>query len=339
MSLQTARPERAGVTPELRQRLRKRLADSPALGWLSPSLEELELDHCVLRLPYREEITNGSGTVHGGVLATLADSAVAFALATNFDGKMGFATTDLTIHFLRRARGEVWARARILKKGARVNVGEVQIVDASGRGGRPGARDVSADHLLVRLRPGKKPLIRKRHHDRRHRPVPGRRGGRDGSETLTPPARRLAQAQAPSGAGRGRAGDRADVSPVPGSCRPASERRRTWPRARRPGRGRAAARALHRLREHRARRPRRAVQEVRHPAGPPAADREGPHRLQEGLLRLDALLGVQAGVPRGGDRADRHPAAQLLRQELRGHPDGRGCHGPGLGRRGTSRPS
>jgi uncharacterized protein (TIGR00369 family) len=133
VSLQTARPERAGVTPELRQRLRKRLADSPALGWLSPSLEELELDHCVLRLPYREEITNGSGTVHGGVLATLADSAVAFALATNFDGKMGFATTDLTIHFLRRARGEVWARARILKKGARVNVGEVQIVDASGQ--------------------------------------------------------------------------------------------------------------------------------------------------------------------------------------------------------------
>jgi uncharacterized protein (TIGR00369 family) len=133
VSLQTARPERAGVTPELRQRLRKRLADSPALGWLSPSLEELELDHCVLRLPYRAEITNGSGTIHGGVLATLADSAVAFALATNFDGKMGFATTDLTIHFLRRAKGEVWARARILKKGARVNVGEVQIVDASGR--------------------------------------------------------------------------------------------------------------------------------------------------------------------------------------------------------------
>lgn len=91
------------------------------------------MDYCVLRLPYREEITNGSGTVHGGVLATLADSAVAFALATNFDGKMGFATTDLTIHFLHRAKGEVWARARIIKKGARVNVGEVQIVDAGER--------------------------------------------------------------------------------------------------------------------------------------------------------------------------------------------------------------
>jgi len=132
VSLQPARQDRDGIAPDLLQRLRKRLADNPALGWLSPTLEELALDSCVLLLPYREAITNGSGTVHGGILATLADTAVAFALATNFDGKMGFATTDLTIHFLRRARTEVRARARILKKGRRVNVGEVEIVDAEG---------------------------------------------------------------------------------------------------------------------------------------------------------------------------------------------------------------
>jgi uncharacterized protein (TIGR00369 family) len=133
VSLQTATREPAGIAPDLLQRLRKRLAASPALGWLSPSLEELGLDHCVLRLPAREQITNGSGTIHGGVLAMLADTAVAFALATNFDGKMGFATADMTIHYLRRARGDVRARARIIKKGQRVNVGEVQIVDGGGR--------------------------------------------------------------------------------------------------------------------------------------------------------------------------------------------------------------
>ena len=96
-------------------------------------LEELGADECLLALPYRTELTNGSGTVHGGVLATLADTAVAFALSTNFDGKMGFATADLTIHFLARARSDVRARARILKKGRRVNVGDVEITDAAGR--------------------------------------------------------------------------------------------------------------------------------------------------------------------------------------------------------------
>jgi uncharacterized protein (TIGR00369 family) len=121
------------LAPDLADRLRARLASSPALQWLRPELLELELDHCVLGLKYRPEVTNGSSTVHGGVLATLADTAVAFALATNFDGKMGFATTDLTIHFLHRAKSDVRAHARILKKGRRVTVGEVDIVDAGGR--------------------------------------------------------------------------------------------------------------------------------------------------------------------------------------------------------------
>jgi len=125
-------PTPLALAPDLPDRLRKRLEASPALAGLRPCLEELGADYCVLKLPYREELSNGSGTVHGGVLATLADTAVAFALSTNFDGKMGFATADLTIHFLRRARGDVWARARIVKKGQRINVGEVKIVDAHG---------------------------------------------------------------------------------------------------------------------------------------------------------------------------------------------------------------
>jgi uncharacterized protein (TIGR00369 family) len=120
------------LPPDLIGRLRKRLESSPALHWLQPTLEELELDFCVLGLRYRPEITNGSATIHGGVLATLADTAVAFALSTNFDGKMGFATADMTIHFLHRAKDDVFARARILKKGRRVNVGEVDVVDARG---------------------------------------------------------------------------------------------------------------------------------------------------------------------------------------------------------------
>ncbi len=132
MSLQSADRPRPVLAPDLRDRLEARLAASPALGWLRPELTELGLDRAVLKLPYREELTNGSGTVHGGILATLADTAVAFALSTNFDGKMGFATADLTIHFLRRARSDVWARASIAKKGKRINVGDVAIVDADG---------------------------------------------------------------------------------------------------------------------------------------------------------------------------------------------------------------
>jgi uncharacterized protein (TIGR00369 family) len=132
-TVETPVPQTARLAPDLADRLRRRLASSPALVWLGASLEEIGPDYAVLRLPYRTEITNGSGTVHGGVLATLADTAMAFALSTNFDGKMGFATADLTIHYLRRARADVWAKARVVKKGRRSNVGEISLTDADGR--------------------------------------------------------------------------------------------------------------------------------------------------------------------------------------------------------------
>src|ERR1700682_1856323 len=136
MSATTAKPDRGGsseLAPDLLARLRRRLAGSPAIGWLHPVLEEISLDRAVLKLPYREEVSNGLGTGQRGILAALPDTAVALALLTNSDGRRGSATAALPSHFLRRARGDVWAHARIVKKGTRINVGDVEILDASDR--------------------------------------------------------------------------------------------------------------------------------------------------------------------------------------------------------------
>lgn len=119
------------ISPDLRERLSERLASHPVYLMLRPSIEALALDYCELRMPFRHEITNGYGVVHGGYLATIADTAMAFALATNFDGKMGFATADLTIHYFKRARTDIIAKARVVKKGRRINVGLVDLYDAS----------------------------------------------------------------------------------------------------------------------------------------------------------------------------------------------------------------
>ena len=122
----------AAVSVELRDRLASRLRAHPVHALLQPTIVALAPDYCELKMPFREEISNGYGVVHGGILATLADTAMAFALATNFDGKMGFATADLTIHYFKRARTDVTARARVIKKGRRMNVGDIDLVDESG---------------------------------------------------------------------------------------------------------------------------------------------------------------------------------------------------------------
>jgi uncharacterized protein (TIGR00369 family) len=123
------------MTPneELLLRLRARFEHSPAQQLLGIELRSLAADEAEVRLPFHPRVDNGGGSVHGGLLALLADSAVACALATSFDGRMGFATANLNIHYLRRAKSSVTARARIVKKGATICVGQVEIHDEEGR--------------------------------------------------------------------------------------------------------------------------------------------------------------------------------------------------------------
>lgn len=120
------------ISASLKERLEDRLRTHPLSAVLRPTIEELSLDTCTLKMPFRYEVSNGHGAVHGGFLAALADSAMAFALSTNFDGEMGFATADLTIHYFKRARTDVSARARVIKKGRRINVGIIDLYDTSG---------------------------------------------------------------------------------------------------------------------------------------------------------------------------------------------------------------
>lgn len=118
--------------PDLIERLQQRFERSPAQNLLGVRVVSIDLDYAELTLDFLPVFDNGGGAIHGGVLAMLADTAVACALSTNFDGRMGFATASLNIHYLKRAKSGVLAKARIVKKGGTVCVGAVDIFDQSG---------------------------------------------------------------------------------------------------------------------------------------------------------------------------------------------------------------
>jgi uncharacterized protein (TIGR00369 family) len=88
----------------------------------------LERGHVVLRRRTATEDLRPGETVAGPVVFALADLAVYAAVMTSL-GPMALAvTTDATIHFLRRPRaGFLVARARLLKEGRRLVVGEVTV--------------------------------------------------------------------------------------------------------------------------------------------------------------------------------------------------------------------
>ena len=79
---------------------------------------------------------NLAGTVHGGVLATLVDSALTCALVTRLPQGMACVSIDLQMRFFRPARMSaetLTARAEILNAGASIGTTQGEIRDGKGR--------------------------------------------------------------------------------------------------------------------------------------------------------------------------------------------------------------
>jgi uncharacterized protein (TIGR00369 family) len=79
---------------------------------------------------------NGLGIAHGGLAATLLDSALGCAINTLMPAGRVFTTLEMKINYvrpMRRETGEVRCEAEVLHAGSRVATAEGRIKDASGK--------------------------------------------------------------------------------------------------------------------------------------------------------------------------------------------------------------
>jgi uncharacterized protein (TIGR00369 family) len=77
---------------------------------------------------------NVMGTLHGGVLATLADSAMGFAFATTLAADESFATLEMKISFLRPVwRATLTASATVVQRGRTTGLVECRVTDERDR--------------------------------------------------------------------------------------------------------------------------------------------------------------------------------------------------------------
>ena len=98
-------------------------------------LREIERGRTVFELPITKEVGGGVGdSVHGGILATLADIGVVSAvLSTCRAGEAMRGTCELNISYLRPAVGEmVVVDSRVIKKGRSLAVGDVDLTNEDG---------------------------------------------------------------------------------------------------------------------------------------------------------------------------------------------------------------
>jgi uncharacterized protein (TIGR00369 family) len=112
-------------TPDLNDEQRRRVEDLrdavPFLKLLGIEAEYVGPGTATLLLPVREELTRNDGIIHGGAIASVIDSAFAFAISPILAENERTVTVDLTIHYLRPLSGGVAKTiARVIRAGRRV---------------------------------------------------------------------------------------------------------------------------------------------------------------------------------------------------------------------------
>jgi uncharacterized protein (TIGR00369 family) len=113
---------------------RRGLKRSRAVDLLGFQVELVDKGRAVLRMDARPGHKQLHGVVHGGILATLADTAAAMAAYTAVPPGTAIATIELKINYLEPVPGgRVKAKARVLRAGRNFVVTECEIVDDKGR--------------------------------------------------------------------------------------------------------------------------------------------------------------------------------------------------------------
>jgi uncharacterized protein (TIGR00369 family) len=101
---------------------------------LGIELDEISNGIATLGFDIRKELTQNHGVVHGGAIASLIDSATAFAIISLLAPKEKVTTVDLTISYLRPlTKGRVTAVAKVVRAGRRLFVVSADVRDSAGK--------------------------------------------------------------------------------------------------------------------------------------------------------------------------------------------------------------
>ena len=122
------------LTDEQRQRAADAVAKLPLGKLLGMRLTDIRPNEASIEITMHDDLRQPNGVLHGGVTATLIDTAMAFAVIPLLGEGETTATVDLTIHYLRpHDEGVATCTAKILRAGKRFFTVSADVTNAAGK--------------------------------------------------------------------------------------------------------------------------------------------------------------------------------------------------------------
>ena len=97
-------------------------------------VEELRTDYCRMRLPFRPELEQPAGVVHGGAIATLIDTVVVPPVGAAYPPGWVYLTLTMDIQYLGAVAGEdAIAEGWVVQRGRSIVFCRAEVATAGGK--------------------------------------------------------------------------------------------------------------------------------------------------------------------------------------------------------------
>jgi uncharacterized protein (TIGR00369 family) len=117
----------APADPQFASRIRDSFARQKAMALIGASLATVGAGVVEIALPYRDDLTQQKGFIHGGIIGMIADSAAGYAAYSLMPADCTLVTTEYKINLLASATSSLIARGEVVKAGRTLTVARAEV--------------------------------------------------------------------------------------------------------------------------------------------------------------------------------------------------------------------
>jgi len=123
----------APADPNFAVRIRASFGRQKAMGLIGASLKVVEPGQVEVALPYRDDLTQEKGFIHGGIIGMIADTACGYAAYSLMPADCSLVTVEYKINILAPARASLVARGEVVRAGRTLTVTRGEVYSEDGK--------------------------------------------------------------------------------------------------------------------------------------------------------------------------------------------------------------
>jgi uncharacterized protein (TIGR00369 family) len=115
------------------QRCRDSFGRQKAMALIGATLTVVEPGYVEIALPYRDDLTQQKGFIHGGILGMIADTACGYSAFSLMPAGCSIVTVEYKMNILAPARCSLVAKGQVVKPGRTLTIARGEVYADDGR--------------------------------------------------------------------------------------------------------------------------------------------------------------------------------------------------------------